>query len=60
MSLVARITLPMLDTLGESEGLARSVVSDIARKSFVIGVRTMRTGVMTAWPVSATSPRRQR
>ena len=49
--MAAPVMLRMRQTLGDGEGLARSVVSDMARKSFVTSMSTIITGVMTAWPV---------
>jgi hypothetical protein len=44
----APLMLRMRHTLGSGAGLARSVVSDMPRKSFVTSIKTMRTGVITA------------
>ena len=43
--------LRIRQTLGDGAGLARSVVSDMVRKSLVMSISTMSAGVMTAWPV---------
>ena len=40
--------LRMRQTLGDGAGLARSVVSDMLRKSLVTNSRTMSAGVRTA------------
>ena len=47
----AAVILRMRQTLGDGAELARSVVSDMARKSLVTNSRTISTGVMIAWPV---------
>ena len=43
--------LRMRHRLGNGEGLARSVVSDIARCSFVTSIKTIMTGVIDRLPV---------
>ena len=47
----ATVMLRMRHTLGDGAGLARSVVSDMLRKSLVMNSKTMSAGVKTAWPV---------
>ena len=47
----AAVILRMRQTLGVGAGLARSVVSDMARKSLVMNSRTINAGVSTACPV---------
>src|ERR1035437_1344508 len=50
-TIAAAVILRMLQTLGDGAALARSVVSDMDRKSLVRKSKTIRAGVKTACPV---------
>jgi hypothetical protein len=59
-STAAAVMLGTRNMLGKGARLARSVVSDIARKSLVMNSSTISPGISTAWPVSPSPIARNR